>query len=155
MDLFEWGLLYTMYKRLNANIAASRRIVYPPTPSLNPSKSSQGVGSNAKEERGHRAFFSRNSLASLIFVARYGLPPRSGWFRIMSWRCFLRIISFDKLPSLCKFLISTLTHCLHHATSAPVAHESMQRTLPLISGRLLFCSSSSRSRLCRMLFPSR
>lgn len=38
--------------------------------------------------------FSKNSFASLIFVARYGLPPRSGWFNSISCRCFLRIISF-------------------------------------------------------------
>lgn len=31
--------------------------------------------------------FSRNSLASFIFVARYGLPPRSGWLRSINDRC--------------------------------------------------------------------
>lgn len=35
-----------------------------------------------------------NSLASLIFVAKYGLPPRSGWLSSIICRCFLRIISF-------------------------------------------------------------
>ena len=37
--------------------------------------------------------FSINSFASLIFVAKYGLPPRSGWFSSIICRCFLRIIS--------------------------------------------------------------
>jgi hypothetical protein len=45
--------------------------------------------------------FSRNSLASLIFVARYGLPPQSGWFRSISCLCFLRTISFVTPRSLC------------------------------------------------------
>lgn len=36
--------------------------------------------------RGIHPFFSKNSFASLTFVARYGLPPRSGWFSIMSVR---------------------------------------------------------------------
>jgi hypothetical protein len=42
----------------------------------------------------HLISFSNNSFASLTFVARYGLPPRSGWFSSMSDRCFLRRISF-------------------------------------------------------------
>lgn len=37
--------------------------------------------------------FSINSFASLILVAKYGLPPRSGWFSSIICRCFLRIIS--------------------------------------------------------------
>lgn len=31
-------------------------------------------------------FFSKNSFASFTLVARYGEPPRSGWFNIMSVR---------------------------------------------------------------------
>jgi len=42
----------------------------------------------------HDGFLSKNSFASLIFVAKYGLPPRSGWFSNISCRCFFRIISF-------------------------------------------------------------
>lgn len=38
--------------------------------------------------------FSSISLASLTLVARYGEPPRSGWLRSMSDRCFLRRRSF-------------------------------------------------------------
>lgn len=44
--------------------------------------------------------FSRNSLASLIFVAKYGLPPRSGWLSSMSWRCFLVTLSLVNRRSL-------------------------------------------------------
>jgi hypothetical protein len=44
--------------------------------------------------------FSNSSFASLTFVARYGLPPRSGWFKSMSERCFLRIMSFVRPRSL-------------------------------------------------------
>ena len=58
-------------------------------------------------------FFSRNSFASLTFVARYGLPPRSGWFSIMSVRWFFRIFSFVRAPSL-------LTH-----TDQPPTHLSL------------------------------
>lgn len=47
-------------------------------------------------------FFSKKVLASLIFAARYGLPPRSGWFITMSPRCFLRISSFVTPLSLCQ-----------------------------------------------------
>ena len=42
----------------------------------------------------HDAPFSNISFASLIFVARYGLPPRSGWLRSIICRCFLRSMSF-------------------------------------------------------------
>jgi len=45
-------------------------------------------------------FFSRNSLASFTFVARYGLPPLSGWLSSMSDLCRLRIISFVRPRSL-------------------------------------------------------
>jgi hypothetical protein len=34
--------------------------------------------------------FSKNSFASLILLAKYGLPPLSGWFNNMSCLCFLR-----------------------------------------------------------------
>ena len=44
--------------------------------------------------------FSRNSFASLTFVARYGLPPRSGWFNNISCRWFFRIFSLVSMRSL-------------------------------------------------------
>jgi hypothetical protein len=43
---------------------------------------------------------SNSSFASLIFVARYGLPPRSGWLSSISCRWFLRTLSFVKVRSL-------------------------------------------------------
>lgn len=50
-------------------------------------------------------FFSKNSFASLTLVAKYGLPPRSGWFSIMSVRWFLRMRSLVIVLSL-RFSIS-------------------------------------------------
>lgn len=49
---------------------------------------------------GAHAFFSKNSLASFTFVARYGLPPRSGWLSSISVRCALRTLSLVRLLSL-------------------------------------------------------
>jgi hypothetical protein len=49
----------------------------------------------------HLTSFSNISFASLTFVARYGLPPRSGWLFSMSCRCFLRSSSFVTPRSLC------------------------------------------------------
>lgn len=53
-----------------------------------------------REAEQAQEFLSRNSFASLIFVARYGLPPRSGWLRSISWRCLTRTFSFVRLRSL-------------------------------------------------------
>jgi hypothetical protein len=39
-------------------------------------------------------------LASLILLARYGLPPLSGWFSNISCLCFLRRASLFKPRSL-------------------------------------------------------
>lgn len=41
-----------------------------------------------------QGFLSKNSFASLILVARYGLPPRSGWLRSIIVRWALRTLSF-------------------------------------------------------------
>ena len=45
-------------------------------------------------------FLSRNSFASLIFVARYGLPPRSGWLSSISCLWFFRTLSLVRVRSL-------------------------------------------------------
>ena len=68
----------------------------PPTPSLKPDPRSPYLykrPSRVFSRLPHGAPFSKNSFASLIFVARYGLPPRSGWLSSISCRCFFRIIS--------------------------------------------------------------
>ena len=51
--------------------------------------------------------FSRNSFASLTFVARYGLPPRSGWFSSISCRWFFRIFSLVSMRSLIPTMSAT------------------------------------------------
>lgn len=43
---------------------------------------------------------SSSSFASLTFVAKYGLPPRSGWFNSISVRCALRTLSLERDRSL-------------------------------------------------------
>lgn len=45
-------------------------------------------------------FFSKNSFASLIFVARYGEPPLSGWLSSIICLCFRLMISFVSPRSL-------------------------------------------------------
>ena len=59
--------------------------------------------------------FSRNSFASLTFVARYGLPPRSGWFSSISCRWFFRIFSLVSMRSL-----MPTTSALHSRISSHV-----------------------------------
>lgn len=49
----------------------------------------------------NHVFFSKNSFASLTLVARYGLPPRSGWLSNIRVRWALRTLSFVRLLSLC------------------------------------------------------
>lgn len=44
--------------------------------------------------------FSRNSFASFTFVARYGLPPLSGWLSNMRLRWAFRTLSLVMAPSL-------------------------------------------------------
>src|SRR4051812_41372785 len=48
----------------------------------------------------HDEPFSKNSFASFTLVAKYGLPPRSGWFSSISVRCALRILSLVMARSL-------------------------------------------------------
>ena len=92
------------------------------------------------------ALFSMNSFASLILVARYGLPPRSGWFRSIICRCFFRIISFVAPRSLCSNW---------RQSYAPYCTSSSDQTIPLTvspkSTPLLVGSSFARSLLCRTL----
>jgi hypothetical protein len=59
------------------------------------------------ERRAGHPFFSRNSFASFTFVARYGLPPRSGWFNIINVRWFLRIRSLVSCRSLLNLLATS------------------------------------------------
>lgn len=54
---------------------------------------------------------SSNSFASLTFVAKYGLPPRSGWFKSISVRCALRTLSFEMDRSL-SFALESFVSCL-------------------------------------------
>ena len=50
--------------------------------------------------RYYQLVLSNSSFASLIFVAKYGLPPRSGWLRSISCRWFLRTFSLVSVRSL-------------------------------------------------------
>lgn len=55
---------------------------------------------------------SSSSFASLTFVAKYGLPPRSGWFKSISVRCALRTLSFEMDRSLHRIRIRMDHSCL-------------------------------------------
>ena len=93
----------------------------------------------------HHEFFSRNSFASLTFVARYGLPPRSGWFNNINCRWFFRILSFVNILSL---------HPLRQlAISSSQVHLNA-RTLTVISKPPPSYSFWARNHLCRMPFPA-
>lgn len=48
----------------------------------------------------HDEVFSKNSFASFTFVARYGLPPRSGWLSSISVRWAFRTFSLVTARSL-------------------------------------------------------
>ena len=71
------------------------------------------TASDASRYQRHETPFSRNSFASFTFVARYGLPPRSGWLSSISVRCAFRTLSFVRLPSLSCMLATAA--CLSHA----------------------------------------
>lgn len=95
--------------------------------------------------RGYGAPFSKNSFASLILVARYGLPPRSGWLRSIICRCFLRRISFVTPRS------------LHHMYQYHPQHYRSPRdmlTMSRVSALLPSCSSASRSLPYSTPFPT-
>jgi hypothetical protein len=93
-------------QRLREDRLAGRRH---PSSSLNESTSRiSGLASAASLEFFHSrkkpthqdALFSNISFASFTLVARYGLPPRSGWFSSINVRCALRTLSFVMLRSL-------------------------------------------------------
>ena len=88
--------------------------------------------------------FSKSSFASFTFVARYGLPPRSGWFKSMSDRCFFRRSSF------------VMPRSLHRVSMLPVPMSVMmsgRRTAFPISAQLLSVSSLARIRPCKNCVP--
>lgn len=85
--------------------------------------------------------FSNSSFASLIFVARYGLPPRSGWFSNIICRCFFLIISFVRPRSL---------HATRSVLNPCRSLEVVLRTKSPESKLLLFGSSFSQILLCSM-----
>jgi hypothetical protein len=82
--------------------------------------------------------FSNSSFASLTLVARYGLPPRSGWLFNIRPRCFFRSSSFVTPRSLP--FVSTLMSSL-------VVRIGRRRTAFRGSGLLLSESSWARNRL--------
>lgn len=63
---------------------------------------------NRHRQTTHQVCLSNSSFASLTFVAKYGLPPRSGWFSSIIVRCALRTLSLVMLRSLP--IVSTADH---------------------------------------------
>ncbi len=87
--------------------------------------------------------FSSISLASLTLVARYGEPPRSGWFISMRDRCFLRRSSFVTPRSL-----MSVSNMFETAQVAPTPLTASQG-----SRQLLSVSSWVQSHPCRNCDP--
>lgn len=114
-------------------------------------------------------FFSKNSFASLTLVAKYGLPPRSGWFNSMRVRCAFRIFSFDRARSL--FICQPLVANVPVSTSGHRSHileRQNERGFSLVHPRfesaLVKClseranasaRSSPRNKSCSALLSSR
>ena len=85
------------------NIQPSTSPVYPhETPSFTIAQS------------GPHPVFSSSSFASLILLARYGLPPRSGWLLSISCRWFFLTFAFVRPFSLFFPPLSALQSSSHH-----------------------------------------
>ena len=113
----------------------------------------------------HHAFFSKNSLASFTLVARYGLPPRSGWLSSISVRCALRTFSLLRLLSLYTGQSSQHPILSRPPLTPPKYHkqqprqmggkeeeeeeEETKRTSTTRSATPRACSCAARSRPCK------
>ncbi len=87
--------LHHPYPRQVADVVA----LFPRTRSIDPTRPLSSFQFSNHPPLNHE-FFSKNSFASFTLVAKYGLPPRSGWLSSISVRCALRTLSLVRLDSL-------------------------------------------------------
>lgn len=92
--------------------------------------------------------FSSNSFASFTLVARYGLPPRSGWLSSIRVRCCLRILSRVTPDSLQVTFSQPSPNLGRTCCRIELTTERGQ-------GKPRACSSWARIRPCRKPCPSR